>query len=192
MNTISPNIRRRGIVGLSPVALLLVGGCMTGAHDMSTHDMPNKAPVVAQAALLDGQGASKGTLGISTTDTSLLLHLSAAGLSPGVHGVHIHMVGKCDAPDFASAGGHWNPLGRKHGMQNPDGAHVGDLPNIEIGADGTGTLTATVPATLSEGANPLLDADGAAIIIHAGPDDMKTDPSGNSGGRVACGIITRK
>ncbi|MDQ4420532.1 superoxide dismutase family protein [Sphingobium sp. DEHP117] len=171
---------------LSSAALVLAGCAST------TNGMADAPAVVAGAALADGQGASKGDLTISKVDGGLRLTLRASGISPGVHGVHIHMVGSCVAPAFTSAGGHWNPLGKQHGMQNPAGPHEGDLPNIEIGADGTGTLTATIPATLSDGANPMLDADGASIVIHAGPDDMKTDPSGNSGGRIACGVITQR
>ena len=117
-----------------------------------------------------------------------MLHVQAQGLPPGTHGIHIHAVGRCEAPDFQSAGPHWNPTSRQHGRDNPQGAHHGDLPNITIGADGRGMLHADVAgASWAE----LLDADGAAVVIHATADDYRTDPSGNSGGRIACGVIQR-
>ncbi|MFO1261225.1 MAG: superoxide dismutase family protein [Sphingomonadaceae bacterium] len=168
---------------LAAMSLLAAAGIVPAAHALTA------SPVMAHAGLVDAQGASKGSVEIIEKG-GLEVTVKAIGLTPGVHGVHIHTVGTCTAPDFASAGGHWNPTAKHHGMENPDGAHMGDLPNITIGADGTGTLTFTVPgASLSGGDTPLLDADGAAIVVHAGPDDMKTDPSGNSGGRVACGVI---
>ena len=114
----------------------------------------------------------------------------ARGMSPGAHGAHIHQTGKCEGPDFKSAGGHWNPAGKEHGFDNPQGAHAGDFFNLDIGEDGTGSLQATIPgATLSDGENALLDADGAAFVVHEGADDLKTDPSGDSGGRLACGVF---
>lgn len=168
---------------LAAMSLLAAAGIVPAAHALTA------SPVMAHAGLVDAQGASKGSVEIIEKG-GLEVTVKAIGLTPGVHGVHIHTVGTCTAPDFASAGGHWNPTAKHHGMENPDGAHMGDLPNITIGADGTGTLTFTVPGgSLSGGDTPLLDADGAAIVVHAGPDDMKTDPSGNSGGRVACGVI---
>lgn len=172
---------RRTIYGA--IILLASVGVASSAYALST------APTMAHADLVDAQGVAKGSVEIVEKD-GLQVTVNASGLTPGVHGVHIHTVGMCTAPDFASAGGHWNPTAKHHGMENPDGAHMGDLPNITIGADGTGTLSFTVPgASLGTGAAPLLDADGAAIVVHAGPDDMKTDPSGNSGGRIACGVL---
>ena len=169
--------------------LAMGGGGAVTVHAMSSG--PTQRLPAAESALADAQGVSKGTLDIVQDKDGLRLTLRATGIAPGPHGVHIHMVGKCDGPDFASAGAHWNPLSRQHGPQNAAGAHLGDLPNIEIGADGTGMVSYTLAASLDRGAHPLLDADGAAIVIHAGPDDMKTDPSGNSGGRIACGVITK-
>ena len=112
--------------------------------------------------------------------------VDASGLTRGVHGVHIHETGKCEGPAFASAGAHWNPTMKMHGRDNPMGAHEGDLPNLMIGTDGRGSISIDVPGTSAQ----LLDADGAAVVIHADPDDYKTDPSGNSGGRIACGVLT--
>ena len=112
--------------------------------------------------------------------------LDASKLPPGTHGAHVHTTGRCDGPDFTTAGGHWNPTGMKHGTQNPMGPHAGDLPNLIVGADGRGSVAITLPSGTMAG---LMDADGAAFVIHAGADDLKTDPSGNSGGRIACGVF---
>ena len=117
------------------------------------------------------------------------LRITASRLPPGVHGIHIHAVGRCDAPDFASAGPHWNPGGRQHGRANPQGMHKGDLPNLHVGADGRGRLDATVAGAALGGSGGLLDADGSSVVIHASPDDEHSDPSGNSGARIACGVL---
>jgi Cu-Zn family superoxide dismutase len=109
-----------------------------------------------------------------------------------VHGIHFHAVGRCDPPDFMSAGDHFNPTNRQHGQRNPQGPHAGDLPNLTVEANGTATYQATnALVTLGPGANSLLDADGSALVIHADPDDDVTDPAGNSGGRIACAVIAR-
>jgi Cu-Zn family superoxide dismutase len=118
------------------------------------------------------------------------VRVQAAGLAPGRYGVHIHAVGRCQGPRFESAGPHWNPTGRQHGSLNPQGRHLGDLPNIEVDADRAGRLEfAIAGADLENGEHPVFDADGAAIVIHAAPDDYRTDPSGNSGARIACGVL---
>jgi Cu-Zn family superoxide dismutase len=144
----------------------------------------------ATAMLTDAGGASKGTASVSQSAEGLRLVVEASGLSQGAHGLHLHMTGRCDPPDFTSAGSHWNPGGKMHGRDNPAGLHLGDLPNLLVGTDGRGRLEVTIPgATLTGGAMPLLDADGAALVVHVGPDDYKTDPSGNSGGRIACGVL---
>ena len=112
------------------------------------------------------------------------LTIEATGLAPGRHGLHLHAVGRCEGSDFASAGPHWNPANRKHGSENPEGPHDGDLPNLEVGANGRGSATMTIDPHS-------VDDDGAALVIHASPDDYRTDPSGNSGARVACAAFTR-
>ncbi|MDX3910338.1 MAG: superoxide dismutase family protein [Sphingobium sp.] len=145
----------------------------------------------AKATLLDATGASRGTAQIVQSAEGLKVSINATGLTPGVHAAHVHMTGACTAPDFASAGGHWNPTARQHGMQNPMGSHMGDMPNMTVGADGRGSLSYTIPgATLASGTTPLLDTDGAAVVVHADPDDYKSDPAGKAGGRIACGVVT--
>ncbi len=140
----------------------------------------------AGAILQTAQGAPAGTARVVPTDGALRISLQAEGLPAGEHGVHIHMTGRCDAPDFESAGSHWNPTDAHHGLENPQGQHAGDMPNLMIDQNGRGTLDYTLKGGDLTG---LLDADGAAIIVHATADDQKTDPSGNSGGRIACGVF---
>jgi Cu-Zn family superoxide dismutase len=121
----------------------------------------------------------------------LTVTVEASGLAPGKHGLHVHAVGSCVGPDFITAGGHFNPLSRRHGLQTSDGAHGGDLPNLVVGADGRGRFSMTIASMrLSPGVLSLLDPDGSAIVIHAAEDDGMTDATGNSGARVACGIVT--
>ena len=144
----------------------------------------------ATATLLGGDGASHGTARVVQTAAGLEVTVAVTGLKPGVHAAHVHTTGTCTAPDFTSAGGHWNPMSRQHGTENPMGSHMGDMPNMTVGADGSGTLTYTIASgMLSGGATPLLDADGAAVVVHADPDDNKSDPAGKAGGRIACGVL---
>lgn len=169
-------------------AALGIGGCATGHQSART--INTFTDYQAEAILKSPDGGPRGrALLASGGGSALTLHIEAEGLPAGQHGVHLHAIGRCDAPDFQTAGPHWNPAGRQHGRENPQGAHEGDLPNIAISADGRGTLDTTISgATLDQ----LLDADGAALVIHANPDDYRTDPSGNSGGRIACGIVERR
>jgi len=144
----------------------------------------------ATAVIVDAQGQTRGNALLLQRGDAIHVTVQGVGLPAGVHAVHLHMTGTCTGPDFKSAGGHWNPSGRQHGRDNSMGAHMGDLPNMTVAADGTGTLDVVVAhAMLSGGPSPLLDADGAAVVIHADPDDYKTDPTGNAGGRLACGVI---
>lgn len=172
-------------------ALILLGGCDTMVPPSSGGDAAPREER-AFASLFDAAGAPRGEASVTPTRGGVRLAISGMDLPPGPHGFHIHTVGRCDGPDFTTAGGHWNPTNHKHGRDNPEGPHIGDLPNLLIGTDGRGTLEVDIPgASLAGGTNPLLDTDGAALVIHAGPDDMKTDPAGNSGGRIACGVFAR-
>jgi Cu-Zn family superoxide dismutase len=140
----------------------------------------------APMPLVNASGQSIGTVRAWQTAGGVSFRISASGLPHGLHGIHVHAVGRCDPPDFKTAGAHWNPAGKQHGMNNPAGPHAGDLPNVEVAANGV--LNATVTLAGASMAK-LLDADGAALVIHASPDDYKTDPSGNSGARIACAVI---
>jgi superoxide dismutase, Cu-Zn family len=120
---------------------------------------------------------------------SVRLVVESTGLPAGTHGTHLHAVGRCDAPQFTTAGGHLNPMNRQHGLRNPAGPHLGDLPNLTVGANGQGRMETIVRGSLTPGRAPLFDADGTALVVHAGADDMMTDPAGNSGARIACGVL---
>lgn len=164
--------------------MMLMAG---SACSTTPHGRP-PAPA-AQATLAAPDGSARGTASLSVASGGLALQVEAAGLPPGAHGIHIHTTGRCDAPDFQTAGPHWNPTSRQHGRENPQGTHQGDLPNITIGADGQGVSNVTLPDATLDG---LLDADGAALVVHAAADDDRTDPSGNSGARIACGVVSRR
>lgn len=142
----------------------------------------------ANAVLHDVAGRRVGAVAFSETYAGLLVRGSVADLGLGAHGIHLHSVGKCEAP-FASAGGHFNPEGRVHGFNNQHGHHLGDMPNIVTPAAGKLEFEFVVPGVSLRGVNPLLDADGASIVVHASADDYVTDPAGNSGARIACGVI---
>lgn len=170
----------RSIALVSSLALTL-SACVTVR--------PNPSAVLASAALARSDGASIGTASVRVERGAAWLRVAVSGLAPGVHGIHLHAVGKCEAPGFASAGGHLNPTGRQHGTLNPSGSHLGDLPNLVVGADGTGRLDYRLNQAAVSLRSALFDADGTAVVIHAGADDYRTDPSGNSGGRIACGVV---
>ena len=147
------------------------------------------AASAATAPMRDASGREIGTLTISEGAQGLSLSGRLTGLTPGEHGIHVHMVGQC-TPPFTTAGAHWNPTTRQHGSQNPQGPHVGDIPNLSVGSDSSATVQLNTAGGTLRGTNGLLDTDGAAVVVHAKADDLKTDPSGNSGDRIACGVIT--
>ncbi|WP_408007330.1 superoxide dismutase family protein [Pseudalkalibacillus sp. A8] len=132
-----------------------------------------------------------GQAQLAESDEGVMIKLKAAKLPPGPHAFHIHEIGKCVAPDFKSAGEHYNPTGKEHGFENPKGFHAGDLPNINIRKDGTVSVSVVSKnVTLRKGKpHTLLDEDGSALVIHEKADDYKTDPAGNAGDRIACGEI---
>jgi Cu-Zn family superoxide dismutase len=118
--------------------------------------------------------------------------VSVSGGAPGLHGFHVHAVGRCEGPDFKSAGGHFNPAAKEHGLENPKGAHAGDMPNLSVGADGSGKGEFLARgASLAPGPGSLFPDGGTAVVLHASPDDMKSDPAGNAGARIACGVVER-
>lgn len=142
------------------------------------------------SALLDGSGQRVGQVTASEDAGGALLQVHVRSLPPGSHGLHLHANPTCEPPDFSTAGGHFNPEGRQHGRHNPDGPHVGDLPNLVIGQDSVGRLQLRVEGYLLRAGERSIGAPGVALVIHALPDDEVTDPSGASGARIACAIIT--
>jgi Cu-Zn family superoxide dismutase len=146
----------------------------------------------ATATLLDLNGHVVGTVQFTEgANAGVAVVAQFSGLAAGQHGIHLHAVGSCDpAATFSTAGSHFNPDGRKHGLETADGPHAGDLPNVIVIDGGIGLLTTvTKRFTLGAGATSLLDADGSAVVLHAAVDDQHTDPSGNSGARIACGVV---
>ena len=148
------------------------------------------AAATASAEIKDGTGRTVARASFHDTKKGISVHVEAKGLAAGTYGTHVHAVGRCEAPAFASAGGHWNPAGRQHGTENPQGHHMGDLPNLVVNAKGRGSVSFLIAGgAVAGGASPLLDADGAAIVVHAQADDYRTDPAGNAGARMACGVV---
>lgn len=177
----------RSFIPATMAVLLAAGACsmQSGGPAGTAAAAPS-----ASAEIRDASGQLVGTATATQSGTAVRIHVEATAMPAGEHGAHIHATGACDAPAFQTAGGHWNPTMRQHGKDNPAGMHMGDLPNLSVGSDGRGTVDYTVAgASISGGAEALLDGDGAAIVIHAQADDYKTDPSGNSGGRIACGVF---
>ena len=165
--------------------ILILGAC-------SSPSGPPFKGLAAQADLINSSGYKIGeaTFAENTDGPGVVMHLQAWDLPPGVYAMHIHNSGMCDVPDFQTAGGHFNPYGRKHGMKNPDGPHAGDLPNLVVPANGKVDILVTIPeVTLRDGVASLLGPRGTSVVIHANPDDERTDPGGNSGARMACGVI---
>ena len=158
------------------------------ASTASGQMMPQKA----HADIVNAQGEKIGTAAFSQTDPGVAIKVDVSSLPAGTHGIHIHTVGKCEGPDFKTAGGHLNPDMKKHGTENPDGPHAGDMPNFEVGSDGQAHTTIIAKGvTLGSGPNSLFHDGGTAIVIHEKADDYKTDPSGNSGNRIACGVVQK-
>lgn len=172
---------KRALTLALPLAML--AGCQT------VDEAPNER--LGQATLQLANGLPGGTAQLLASGGQVNISIAVVGLTPGVHGVHLHTTGSCTAPDFASAGAHLNPGGHQHGTSNPAGPHLGDLPNITAGANGSGSVSATLTGTREQVLAQLFDADGTAVVVHANADDYRTDPSGNSGGRIACGVLTR-
>jgi len=163
------------------LALALVLGC------------GQSPPATAKATLVNTEGQKVGEATLTETPEGVKIVMQVENLPPGEHAFHVHEKGACGTPDFASAGGHFNPFGKHHGMKNPAGPHAGDLPNVVVGPDGKAKVEAVAKlVTLKEGEkNSLFQPGGTSLVIHANPDDNMTDPAGNAGPRIACGVITR-
>ena len=146
----------------------------------------------AHVNFVNAQGEKVGTATLEQTSGGVKITGEVSKLPPGTHAIHVHDAGKCEGPDFKTAGSHFNPEGKKHGSKNPEGPHAGDLPNFDVGSDGTGHFSITANhITLGEGANSVFHSGGTSLVIHEKADDYTTDPSGNSGARIACGVIEK-
>lgn len=166
---------------IAAAALLLLSGCAGVGPIADTRTV----------TLRDGAGRTVGTALLAPERDGVRVVLSTRGLPAGTHGVHLHERGRCEGPDFTSAGGHFDPGGRRHGLENPAGPHAGDLPNLEVDATGRGALSAVARGAEIRGRGPasLLRPGGSALVVHASADDQVTDPSGGSGARIACGVV---
>lgn len=188
------------LLAIASAGLLVVAACSGGPESGKSSATPDPEPFLAamtaeraQAGLTNAQAAAVGIATFQEDRLGVRVDLSVRGLPAGKHGVHVHAVGKCEPPAFTTAGGHFNPAGRVHGTLSTNGPHAGDLGNLEVKADGTGTATFFTPHLSTGPANPnsVLLGGGLSIVVHASADDDKTDPSGNSGDRIACGLIKK-
>ena len=169
---------------ITVTALALLGGCTN--YGSLGDDR------IASAELKFTNGLPAGTVQFFGDGDSVQLRGALAGFEEGDKGFHLHQTGRCDAPDFKSAGGHLNPGGNEHGTENPAGAHLGDLPNAQINSQGVGTVSTTLRGKRADILAALFDQDGSAVVVHAGPDDYRSDPAGDAGSRVACGVIKQR
>jgi Cu-Zn family superoxide dismutase len=169
------------------VLILAVSALVLGSISLG-----QPAEKTAHADVLNANGEKIGTATLHEVQGGVRIDLDVSQLPPGIHALHVHAVGKCEGPDFKSAGPHFNPEGKKHGRQNPDGPHAGDLPNFEVGADGRAkTSVVATRVSLGDGANSLFQSNGTALVIHEKADDDLTDPAGNAGSRIACGAVQK-
>ena len=169
----------RKFLPLAPLLALplALSGCYTTGE-------PRGGPVFA---LVGAAGQPLGQVRMWETSGGVTFRLAGNGLPHGIHGLHVHSVGRCEGPKFESAGPHWNPAAKQHGFNNPAGPHAGDMPNVTVSANGVLQEAVSLPGASFAA---LLDADGSALVIHAKADDYATDPSGNSGERIACAVIS--
>ncbi len=165
-----------------PLIIAALGGCQTVYEDRPVQ--------IAEAELADASGAAIGTARFYALADEVTVNVAMRGLTSGQRAIHLHTTGNCSAADFSSAGSHLNPAGHQHGALNPQGPHLGDLPNVTIAADGTGTVSALLAGGRASVLGHFFDDDGTAIVVHQSPDDYRTDPTGGAGARVACGVLT--
>jgi Cu-Zn family superoxide dismutase len=175
---------RNGFISVALLVLIAGVGCSTAMR------MRN-AEARAEALMYNTSGGAIGTAQLWQDANGVVnVEISSITLPAGTHGIHFHDVGRCESPSFTTAGGHYNPMGMEHGLQNPKGPHAGDNPNIVVPASGIANVSFTTDrVSLTPGTRTLLDADGTALVVHASADDQLTNPSGNSGARIACGVV---
>jgi Cu-Zn family superoxide dismutase len=165
---------------MNKLVCLIPALCITAC---ATAPAPAGGP---SAPLINSAGQAIGTVVASQATEGVAFRIHATGLPPGVHGIHVHPIGRCDPPDFSTAGTHWNPTNKQHGLNNPNGPHAGDMPNVTVDANGAIDATVVLPhANMAQ----LLDADGSSVMIHANADDYVSQPAGNSGAKIACAVI---
>jgi Cu-Zn family superoxide dismutase len=173
-------------VGLSQQAIV------QGEQRARSAPHANAQAPAAKATLQDVKGKTVGQVMLWETAAGVLIRADLTGVPAGTHGFHLHEVGECTAPTFESAGGHLNPDGKKHGLLAEGGPHAGDIPNLHVPARGRFSVEIlNTRVTLGAGAQSLMDNDGSAVVVHAGEDDYRTDPAGEAGDRIACGVIER-
>jgi Cu-Zn family superoxide dismutase len=180
-------------IGMKVLSLLLTTGVAVAlAQDAPKPAKPKGGGAMAELKNAKGEVVGKVRIAGQRGAEGVRITGEVSGLTPGDHGIHIHMTGKCEAPDFTTAGGHFNPTSAKHSLHT-QGGHAGDLGNLKVESNGTAKIDITVPGVVirGDGANSLFKEGGTALVIHANPDDLKTDPTGNAGGRFACGVISR-
>ena len=182
------------------VSILILGACLAACageveqpaptDNADAPTMNGQAAGAETIALNGGDGRPVGSVTLTEGANGVSLKLDASAIAAGTHGLHLHEKGLCEGPKFEAAGAHWNPAGKKHGRDNPEGAHLGDLANLEVPSSGTASMTIEAAGMMmNSGASPLADADGTSLVVHAKPDDYRTDPSGASGDRIACAVL---
>jgi superoxide dismutase, Cu-Zn family len=184
-------MKQKIVVALLVSIILVMAGCGKANQKIPVSGEQKEAFV---SSLLNTKGKKIGEVTLVQEVEGVMINVQAKDLPPGTLGIHIHETGVCTAPEFTSAGAHFNPTGNEHGFDNPKGFHLGDLPNIEVDKDGKVSmkLTTSEITLKKDQENSILDKDGSAVVIHERADDYKTDPAGNSGARIACAAITGK
>jgi Cu-Zn family superoxide dismutase len=160
---------------------------------LSSTALANTPAKSVTVKMQSADGKDIGTATLIKDPKGVSIKLALHDLTPGDHAIHVHQTAKCEGPDFKSAGGHFNPDNKKHGMKSPDGAHAGDMPNFTVDKKGNATGTVLAPGVSLDDDSPhsVFTGGGTALVVHAKADDMKTDPAGNAGDRIACGTITK-